>query len=437
MTEFANYFLTYLVAAMIMWFYCSQLFEPKCSLPKRILYITILYGINFGTAFFNNTTLNILVFIVINFLYLLFAFNISIKKALFNAFVLAITLGLGEVLVALLNKSFVYNVFEKNVETIYYMFLSMVSKLLYFVLLLLLIRSGKIGQKDSDSDVPAFMFIIPALSAVVMIFYGHICINFMLNSRQVIMLLICSSIMILINITVFIIYDYINRQNKKISDYELQFQKEKDQLNYFQYVKEQQESRKIIIHDYKKHLRTLSDLTYNGKIQEAENYIDELLGSPAFTPSRTVSDNILLNAILSRYLEACETKKIAFTIDVRSKTVDFLSDNDLTTIFYNLLDNAVESASNSAPNAFIDLRVNANEAGRVNIILKNSCANPPIITDDGKISSTKKSKRSLHGYGLMAVERSVKNYNGSVHFSFNKEEHCFSSVIIIFPTSTL
>lgn len=69
-----------------------------------------------------------------------------------------------------------------------------------------------------------------------------------------------------------------------------------------------------------------------------------------------ICDNEMLNAILCRYQRQCNEKHIVFHTDIRSGTVQNIYQHDLTSLFCNLLDNAVESADN-IPDSFIELTV--------------------------------------------------------------------------------
>ncbi len=64
-----------------------------------------------------------------------------------------------------------------------------------------------------------------------------------------------------------------------------------------------------------------------------------------------ICDDAMLNAILSRYQRQCKEKGIDFHADIRSNAFVHLHQNDLTSLFCNLLDNAVEAAEH-IPDSF-------------------------------------------------------------------------------------
>ncbi|MCI9478551.1 MAG: sensor histidine kinase [Lachnospiraceae bacterium] len=56
-------------------------------------------------------------------------------------------------------------------------------------------------------------------------------------------------------------------------------------------------------------------------------------------------------SILCRYMEQCIKGRITFHADIRSKVI---ADNDLASLFCNLIDNAIESAG-IVPDSFIEI----------------------------------------------------------------------------------
>ena len=114
--------------------------------------------------------------------------------------------------------------------------------------------------------------------------------------------------------------------------------------------------------------------------------------------------------------------------DVRTGCVDFLSKYDLTALFSNLLDNAVDAAKN-IPNSFIELNISAHNHDSIVISMVNSCKKDP-FTRSHRLTSTKKDKQN-HGYGMKSIERVIKKYNGYSRFYFNQESCTFHAVIIL------
>jgi sensor histidine kinase regulating citrate/malate metabolism len=186
----------------------------------------------------------------------------------------------------------------------------------------------------------------------------------------------------------------------------------------------QDENQKILIHDIKKHLQSIAILNKKGEQQDVSDYIDHMLQSADLQSSARICDNELLNTILCRYMNTCQQKKISFHADIRKGLLDFLDYDDLTALFCNLLDNAVE-ASSDISGAYIDLSVTYHEAAGFTVItMINSCSKNPFSEKTGKLLSRKKDTLR-HGYGMKSVQKIAQKYNGTMqtYYDVNMEFH--------------
>ena len=141
-------------------------------------------------------------------------------------------------------------------------------------------------------------------------------------------------------------------------------------------------------------------------------------------------NNNVLNSIINRYVEICKENKIDFCVDIREGVIDFLKDEDITTIFSNLIENAIH-ASKLSRNKYIDLSVSFNELADVIIIsLINSCDLHPMFDDNNKIRTLKDDKE-FHGLGLISVGRVTKKYDGNFNTYFDEKEKNFHSIVAL------
>ena len=98
----------------------------------------------------------------------------------------------------------------------------------------------------------------------------------------------------------------------------------------------------------------------------------------------------MLNVILSRYQRQCQEKYITFHTDIRSGVLRHLPDADLTAIFCNILDNALESASKT-DHALIELNVHRKEHTPFAVItMINSCRTDPFTAHNHQLITSKK-----------------------------------------------
>lgn len=191
----------------------------------------------------------------------------------------------------------------------------------------------------------------------------------------------------------------------------------------------QDEEQKILIHDIKKHLNSIAMLNHGDDRSAIDEYIQHILKNH-LPESVRVSDNDLLNSILSHYIRLCKKKNISLHIDVRSGLLTGLDHEDMTALIANLLDNAVEAAE-AVPDGSIDLNIQRPENSVSTMIaLINSCQSDPFDPDSGKLRSHKQNPMR-HGYGLRSIERTVKRYDGTMTMYYKDDEKEFHTIILI------
>ena len=178
--------------------------------------------------------------------------------------------------------------------------------------------------------------------------------NYEIKSPLNYLLILSSFFMLLINILIFGLFEHIKQKNSEIAELTLQNQRDADSVEYYKALVSQDEKQKVLIHDIKKHLNAIASLNEQHDSEKIAAYLTHVLGSSELKHSVRVCDNDLLNALLCRYQKICLTKKIALHIDIRSKCIDFVTYDDLSVLFGNLMDNAVESAEKTV-NPFIEL----------------------------------------------------------------------------------
>ena len=219
---------------MIFYYYCERLFELRRGRLFQIVALAAAYLLQFLAVFLKNSSLNILVYVAVNTVYILLAYKAKPFSALFYTTIAAILMGMGEVLVVAFNKEFFYDVYTDSSNTPYFMFLSLISKLIYFMLIVLILKFKKFNKRTDNADSNNILLIvIPILSCVVLISFGSIYIHTVLGSRQSFLLFISSSIVIVINILIFLINDSMSRQNRELHETEMRLQSEKDRAEYF------------------------------------------------------------------------------------------------------------------------------------------------------------------------------------------------------------
>lgn len=215
---------------------------------------------------------------------------------------------------------------------------------------------------------------------------------------------------------------------------DLQLIKQKDQVEgeYFSALEDQYERQRVLLHDLRRHLTAIKEFALENDDQHVARYVSDLQNLPALQRKLKYCGNITLNVVLSRYKELCDEKSIQFSVDVRDVDVDFLAQNDITALFGNLLENAVEAAENSKK-PYIELIVGSNgdthTDARLFVSLTNSSDEEPLKDSAGNFL-THKLNRERHGMGQKSIKRAVKKYDGNIEQQYDKETRLFHASIL-------
>lgn len=211
---------------------------------------------------------------------------------------------------------------------------------------------------------------------------------------------------------------------------QLLLQKETDSTEYYKMLLAQNENQSILIHDIKKHLQSIELLNNQNEHDKIGEYIRQLMLSSDLKEISRICNHELLNAILSRYKRQCNERQIAFLTDIRNETTDFIADNDLTSLFCNLLDNSLEAASN-VQNSFIEISTGKREKTPFTVItVINSCRTNP-FTEHGGNLITNKSQKNKHGFGIKSIKKIVNKYHGDMRIYYNDETMTFHAIITL------
>ena len=104
-----------------------------------------------------------------------------------------------------------------------------------------------------------------------------------------------------------------------------------------------------------------------------------------------------------------------------------MSLEDVSALFGNLLENAVDAAS-GVQNAYIELSVRKIETNQLLISMINSCRFVPKESSSGEYLSKKRDYQK-HGFGMKSIKKIAKKYQGSVNTYFFTEDQTFHIVI--------
>ena len=306
------------------------------------------------------------------------------------------------------------------------------SKLIFFSVIYILthlMKSQEKSKKQYDKSV-FLLALIPLSSVFIMFTFISIGEAFPLSPSLDWMMTAGAVLLLTSNLLMFGMNQYHQKKNEEFTQMQLLLQQESDRAQYYEMLLMQNENQRILIHDIKKHLQSIAMLNEQREHDKIDAYIRQLILSSNLKEASRLCDHELLNSILCRYMQQCIKDHITLHADIRSRTVDFIASNDLTSLFCNLLDNAIEAAG-IVPNSFIEINTSKREKTPfVVITVINSCRTNPFLSK-GRQLCTQKSDKRRHGFGLKSIRKTVQKYHGNMQMYYNNDTFTFHTIITL------
>lgn len=426
------YGIIYLIEALIIWQYSIQMFPSKYPKSIALCLSIMIYIIPFAISLTENIWLNILAFILVNCIYFHVIFATEWYIALFHATIATAVMSITELLSASIFSHLTYSFYQQSLVQHHLSVIITTSKLLYFFILqIITLIFGKEKNRFYSLNIESsILTLVPFTTSIIMITFAIVHLEIISTPTIDLFIGISSTLLLITNIVIFAVHNYTQEKNLKFVEMQLQLQKEYDLTEYYKLLIEQHENQSILIHDIKKHLNSISLLNQQNESEKIDLYINQIIHSSDLQASLQVSDNDILNAILSRYMHKCRTKRIDFRIDVRKQSMNFLETNDLTALICNLLDNAFESAS-LQENSYIELHISHKQNTPFTLLtLTNSCRTNP-FSEDGKKLISRKKNNLRHGYGIKSITRIIEKYSGDIQMYYDEETNSFHTVLTL------
>lgn len=220
--------------------------------------------------------------------------------------------------------------------------------------------------------------------------------------------------------------------------YDLQEKQEMDALHnllHLQYetYKRSQESIELVnrkYHDLKHQialLRSQGDEQRNGLLDQMEQEIHSY-------EALNVTGNKVLDTVLTAKSLHCQSQGIQMTCVADGHALQFMSAMDISSLFGNALDNAIESVSKiQEPEKRLIHVAISQKKGFLCVRIEN-CYEGDLHFFDGKLQTTKQDTR-YHGFGLKSIEATAEKYSGTAHVK--AEDGWFElQVLIPLPSGT-
>lgn len=163
-----------------------------------------------------------------------------------------------------------------------------------------------------------------------------------------------------------------------------------------------------ILHDVNKHIKAIEGLYGAEQEHTAGVYATEIRNMLKPLIPVQYTENPILNILLTDKEAIMKEKGISVEISVDNVNLEFIAPIDVTTIFGNLLDNAIEAAEKVVGDKYIYIKIGSYHK-MVVVSIENSC-NDTKWKNGFPVSNKGKGR----GIGLLNVQSSIGKYDGNL-----------------------
>lgn len=300
-------------------------------------------------------------------------------------------------------------------ETAYYMVLIITIRFVEFIVLKILVNVIRRRQKEQITRRQMLnSFLLPVFS-IINLFSMMYFMQVYPSEGSILLFEINIALLIGLNIYFTSVFDIITQNTHLENELNLYVQQQVIHSRYYESLEQKYDNTRKLVHDIRNHILAMEHL-----YEEQQNLIGcqytkdvhdilNQLGQKYYTSCK------ILNIILNDKVQIMQAHDIEADIKISEVDLSFIREVDITTLFANILDNAIEAAADSQDKRIILRVVMIHDF--ISINLKNSMLKEPVKTSRGFLST----KLSHEGLGLKNVERVIAHYKGDVQYEWGEQ----------------
>ena len=393
--------------------------------------VLLTYVILFSVYQVHSLNLNIVAMLVLYCLLFHYLLHVSWRESVHNAMIIFSVISISEMIVEAGTFLFKKET-QFEYDTIIDLLVATIStKVTLGILIAVVVYSLK-SVKKNNILFHETRFVTSSLAVLVLslVAIQNLGFTMILENDQILWVYVVLIALIIFSVVIITLAAYLQMEQTRVQEIKNEMQRKEDEEHYDHLITQLDQEQRIIIHDFNRHLQIMDALIGKKEYQEAQKYIRKITMSEAITGNSVVTDNRTFSVLLARYRVICEEKKIKIALDVGKARLASFTPDDITSLFCNLLDNAMEACA-VCPEPYIDLRISWDPDQEKNVILIiNSCIDEPPMNEKGEYISGKKGKEK-HGFGIRSIERVIRKYNGMYQSYYDGDDSSFHTVILL------
>ena len=417
-----------LIECGIMMYYCNSILQYKKSKPKSSCIVVLGYIVYYFICILKLPALNIVGFVVINFLIILLGYKDTIGDMIFKVTIITGLMMFSELIASLLIRTEINNEFATVITFAEDIIFTFASKLLYITAMIIFRHLSVNRSQRYQAKEMIYLIVLPTSTCLFLYLFNQI--SNILSKRLEILFVIFSLLLIDANFVAYFVCEKIidnNLQNERLK--QIEFKKEINEKSY-QLIQEKYNELKILVHDFDKYCNYI-----DGKIADGQEDVHAITKKIKDKNKEFLiveyTNNKALNVLLSQKVKECNEKQIDFQIYAQNIDLSFIEESDIIAIFGNLIDNAIESCMISETKK-IFLQIKTMNDKFLVINLENSADKEP-ITENHKLK-TRKADKDNHGIGILSVKHALNNlneHNGRLQWEYSVDKRIFVTTILI------
>lgn len=254
-------------------YYSNSVLQYRKSRCQSNIWIIGGYVILYLLVLLRIPALNVISFIVINFIVLYIGFKDKIVNTVFRVIILTAFMMFSELTMALILKTNIDQDFFMRISPIQDFIFSIASKSIYFMIVLLLTYASTSKKKVHSSKETLLLLIMPIITCIILLVFNSIITR--IDREYDAIIIIITAILILTDFVVYILCDRIIDKNLKIQD--LQEVNPKDELDYSndKLLTTEYDELKVMAHDLENHRNNI-DAELTNEQTEALEQVKEI-----------------------------------------------------------------------------------------------------------------------------------------------------------------
>ncbi len=197
-------------------------------------------------------------------------------------------------------------------------------------------------------------------------------------------------------------------------------------LKKLEIMEESEEAARCLRHDFRHHIRNITEYARMGQIEELLRYLGEYDKEVENTARQRLCANPVIDNVLTVYGSQAHKEGIETEFAITTDSDAGIGAVDMVAILANLMENAIHGCQESGKeHMWIRVQMGM-KAGKLLIVVENTCREELVFRDG---LPDQPGVRQRKGIGISSIVKSVEKYGGDV--DFKSENGRFISRIII------